>query len=237
MRPLTDTCPKPLLRVRYRYRVSADVVRLAVAVTTFPAPGVFVKEPKLVATLRGGGFRRMAVFGSAFQKGILEGAPEGTRVLSTDHAANPARRRVRWDYGRSATVDDAAACAPGPCFEAVVEAAPGVAWENGEVGFDGWAVASARRARTWPRDTTGGGLAWRCSTSPDLDGVRRWEFGGWKALNASDPVENPNPYAAAEASFIGWEGGRGPRDCEPLERALAPEPETWTAVMAFRLQE
>jgi hypothetical protein len=34
-----------------------------------------------------GGYRRMAIFGSHFQKGVLEGAPEGTPVLSTDHAA------------------------------------------------------------------------------------------------------------------------------------------------------
>ena len=46
--------------------------------------------------------------GSVGTKGVLEGAPEGTRVLSTDHAANPARRRVRWDYGREADRDDPA---------------------------------------------------------------------------------------------------------------------------------
>ena len=232
---LTDGRVKPLVRVRYRYRFAHSAVRARIAVTTYPAPDVFVKEPKLVAMLRGGGFRRMAIFGDGFQKGVLEGAPEGTAVLSTEHAADPARRRVRWDYGRRADADDAAACAPARCFEVVVEAAPGVAWENGEVGFDGWAVASAARAQTWPRDTKGAEVAWDCPSSPELDGVRRWEFGGWKARNPSDPRNNPHPYAAAAASFIAWEGGRGPRDCEPLERALATAAETWTAVVVYAL--
>jgi hypothetical protein len=223
------------MRVRYDYRFERGRVTMAVAVTTYPAPDVFVKEPKLVATLRGGGYRRMAIFGTDFQKGVLEGAPEGTRVLSTEHAADPTRRRVRWDYGRSATADGPDACASAPCFDVVAGATEGSAWENGSRGFDGWAVASADRAQTWPRDTTGAEVVWDCPSSPDLDGVRRWEFGGWKARNPSDPVNNPHPYTAAEASFIGWEGGRGPRDCEPLERLLAPVPETWEAVLTFRL--
>jgi hypothetical protein len=232
---LTDARVKPLARVRYDYRFEESSVVARIGVTTYPAPDVFVKEPKLVATLRGGRFLRMAVFGDEFQKGVLEGAPEGTRVLSTDHAANPARRRVRWDYGREADRDDPDACAPARCFEVLVEAAPGVAWENGRVGFDGWAVAAAGRPETWPRDTNGAEVAWDCPSSTALDAVRRWEFGGWKAANPADPVNNPNPYAAAEASFIAWEGGRGPGDCEPLERSLAPVPETWQATLRFAL--
>jgi hypothetical protein len=234
---LTDGRADPLMRVRYQYRFKRRRVTMVVAVTTYPAPKVFVKEPKLVATLRGGGYRRMAIFGSDFQKGVLEGAPEGTPVLSTGHAADPTRRRVRWDYGRSASANDPNACAPAPCFDVIVGATNGIAWENGHAGFDGWAVASAMRAQTWPRDTKGAEVAWDCPSSPDLDGVRRWEFGGWKARNPSDPVNNPHPYSAAEASFIGWEGGRGPRDCEPLERALAPVRETWGAVLTFAVSD
>ena len=232
---LTDGRVKPLMRVRYGYTFERSAVTARIVVTTYPAPNVFVKEPKLVAMLRGGGYRRMAIFGESFQKAVLEGAPAGTPVLSTDHAANAARRRVRWDYGRRADADDREACAPAPCFEVVATAAADVPWENGELGFDGWAVASAQRAQTWPRDTKGADVAWDCPSSPELDGVRRWEFGGWKDRNPTDPVNNLHPYRAAVASFIGWEGGRGPGDCEPLERALAPHVETWTATLVYRL--
>ena len=236
---VTDARRPPLIVLRYRYRFLPTSVRQSLIVETHGRgrgrTTVFVKEPKVVAMVRGGGFRRMAVFGSAFQKGVLEGAPQGTPVLSTGHAANPNRRAVRWDYGRWATRDDPRACARAACFEAAVEAAPGVPWEKGRIGFDGWAVASARRAATWPRDTRGAGVAWNCTRRPSADGVRRWEFGGWKRRNPRDPLENPHPYRAAEASFIGWEGGRGPRDCEPLERALSPRVERWSALLTYRL--
>jgi hypothetical protein len=68
-----------------------------------------------------------------------------------------------------------------------------------------------------------------------MDAVRRWELGGWKNRNPADPINNANRYTAAEASFIAWEGGRGPGDCEPLERTLAPAGESWGAYAAFRL--
>jgi hypothetical protein len=60
-----------------------------------------------------------------------------------------------------------------------------------------------------------------------MDAVRRWELGGRKHRNPADPVDNPNRYTAAEASFLAWEGGRGPGDCDSLERALATAGESW----------
>jgi hypothetical protein len=125
------------------------------------------------------------------------------------------------------------------------DVAPGepLPWENPSgVGFDGWAVASAERPSAWPRDTRGAAVVSSCgaprhaaAASPMLDSVRRWELGGWKNRNPADPIDNPNRYTAAEASFIAWEGGRGPGDCEPLERALAAGGESWGAYATFRL--
>lgn len=262
----------PLARVRYRYRFTATKVEVWVAVRTEPYdPGgrvPLVKEPKLVATLRGGGYRRMSVIGAdgEFEKGVLVGAPEGTPVLRTGHAADANRVRVRFDYGRSATVEGADPCGEAPCFDVVMEAYPTtpdgdalpgqepLPWENPSgVGFDGWAVASSQRPSAWPSDTHGAEVVSGCGAqprgartpaeyarasadaSPALDSVRRWELGGWKNRNPADPIDNPNRYTAAETSFIAWEGGRGPGDCEPLERALAPAGESWGAYAAFRL--
>lgn len=244
-----------LARVDYVYRFERSAVHTWIAVSTLPRRNAFLKEPKLVAGLRGGGFRRMAVFGKdgRFLKGVLEGAPETTKVLHTQHVADPLRARVRWDYGTSALAEGRRPCARGACFEIAMYASAGpppVLWENGAVGFDGWAVASARRAMTWPRDTEGVEVVSSCSVATDAmgaagrsrasedaspadDSVRRWELGGWKARHRADPVENPNPYTTAVASFIGWEGGRGPGDCEPLERAWPSEPETWTAYAVY----
>jgi hypothetical protein len=262
----------PLARVRYRYRFTAAKVEVWIAVRTEPYDPIgrvpFVKEPKLVATLRGGGYRRMSVIGAdgEFEKGVMLGAPEGTPVLRTGHAADPNRVRVRYDYGRSATVEGADPCGEAPCFDVVMEAYPTtpegdalpgqepLPWENPYgVGFDGWAVASAHRPSAWRRDTHGAEVVSSCgapprgartpaeysrasvAASPGMDAVRRWELGGWKHRNRANPVDNPNRYIAAEASFIAWEGGRGPGDCEPLERALATAGESWGAYAAFRL--
>ncbi len=176
-----------IVRVRYRYSFLKSAVKVWIGITTYArndTGGVqFVKEPKLTALLRGGGFKRMSVFvgpkGTAFNKGVVEGHPEGTRVLSTEQAPIDGRSRVRWDHGTSQTQAGATPCAAGPCFSVVMRAYPTTAdgnilrtctscsparvpsvWENdGSVGFDRWAFLAAQRSKTWIRDTKGGGNA------------------------------------------------------------------------------
>lgn len=50
------------------------------------------------------------------------------------------------------------------------------------------------------------------------DGVRRWEFGGFKN---SDGTDNTNRFHRSFVFFHAWEGGRGPHDCEPLQVSSA----------------
>jgi hypothetical protein len=236
--------------VRYDYAFGRSAVRVKVAVHVLPAADRFVKEPKLVALVRGGAFRRMSVSGRVFQKGVLKGSPANTRVLRTEHSGRPDRLRVTWDYGRDATEEGTNSCAQAPCFTVAGAASPSTPWENGRAGFDGWAVAAAREASTWRRDTRGARVVSTCGVqarrtddrdrdgrldarerahvseraSPDQDAQRRWEHGGWKA--------NPEAaYSASSTAFLGWQGSRGPGDCEPLERALRPA--TWTAYLVY----
>jgi hypothetical protein len=222
---------RPVARVRYDYAFARSFVSVAVEVCVLRTRGRFVKEPKLVAVVRGGAFRRMAVYGRSFEKGVATGAPASTRVLRTEHSARPDRFRVTWDHGRGAP------------FTVVAAANARTPWENGRVGFDGWAVAAAREPKTWPRDTRGARVVSTCGVrpgrgtldvrerarvseraSPEQDAQRRWEHGGWKA--------NPRaPYSASATAFVAWQGSRGPGDCEPLERALRPG--TWTAYLVY----
>jgi hypothetical protein len=241
---------RPVARVRYDYTFGRSAVRVKVAVRVLPAANRFVKEPKLVALVRGGAFRRMSVYGRAFQKGVLKGSPASTRVLRTEHSGRPDRLRVTWDYGRDATEEGTNSCAQAPCFTVAGAASPSTPWENGRAGFDGWAVAAAREASTWRRDTRGARVVSTCGVqarrtddrngdgkldareralvseraSPDQDAQRRWEHGGWKANREA-------AYSASSTAFLGWQGSRGPGDCEPLERALRPA--TWTAYLVY----
>lgn len=241
---------RPVARVRYDYAFGRSAVRVNVEIHVLAAANRFVKEPKLVALLRGGAFRRMSVYGRTFQKGVLKGSPESTRVLRTEHSGRPDRLRVTWDYGRSATEEGKDPCAQAPCFTVAGAASPTTPWENGRLGLDGWAAAAARERSTWPRDTRGAQVVSTCGVqakraddrdgngsldvrerslaseraSPDQDAQRRWEHGGWKATPSS-------AYSASSTAFLGWQGSRGPADCEPLERVLRPA--TWTAYLVY----
>jgi hypothetical protein len=60
--------------------------------------------------------------------------------------------------------------------------------------------------------------------------TRTWEFVGRKSLAyvsdlASDPQlnNNPAPFLWSATLFLGWAGGNGPSDCEPLLRAFPTE--------------
>jgi Concanavalin A-like lectin/glucanases superfamily/TGF-beta propeptide len=105
---------------------------------------------------------------------------------------------------------------------------------------DGMTLLRDFRPRAWPRDTRGGvqevpPTAGRCSVPgtpgsevqnsiaserahPGMDGVRRWEHGGWKDGGETD---RERPYQVPASLFHGWEGARGPGDCEPLERVFS----------------
>jgi hypothetical protein len=126
-----------------------------------------------------------------------------------------------------------------------------IPWENTQtLGLDRWARVSANRAQTWARDTDGGeGQITSCNapflegedqqdpvdrsvaserSNPGIDGVRTWEHAGWKpSVNGTYPENNQNRFTAAMTLFLGWKGGRGPADCEPLERAFPSGQESW----------
>lgn len=65
--------------------------------------------------------------------------------------------------------------------------------------------------------------------------VRRWEAGGWKPAAAGGGDHPDKPYAGSFVMFHGWEGGRGPYDCEPLSVAMGAGVETYGMVARYTL--
>jgi hypothetical protein len=218
----------------------------------------------------------MAVFkggdGRTFKLGVVKGAPEGTRVLFTDHTAEDTRTRIRWDFWSKTDEDGSPGCsASTPCLNVVARAYPttsGVAgiaragqaanWEGAALGLDRWAVESGTRASAYPRDTRGDEYVSSCRApttlsdddldhdrklsdyesslasgraSTNMDQVREWELGGWKSGKARDA------YQAAFTFFAGWEDGRGPWDCEPLQRAFGSPEESWGSYFSYSLND
>jgi von Willebrand factor type A domain len=264
-----------IARLRYRYSFYRSSVSVWALVTTYADPNgdgtPFVKEPKFTALTRGGGFVRMAVFDGddarAFRIGVAKGAPEGTAVLTTDHAPQDGRKRVRWDFEPKADKEGSPGCSPAsPCLNVIARSyptAPGIAgilrttepasWEGGGLGLDRWAVQSATRAKSYPRDTRGDDSVSSCKVlpvldlngdgkiddrersiasqdaTPAMDHVREWELGGWKSGPAN------KPYQAAFTFFAGWEDGRGGWDCEPLQRGFGPPTESWGSYFSYSL--
>jgi hypothetical protein len=217
-----------MVRVRYRYRVLARVVHVAVNVTELCPHGrcgwgtsAFVKEPKLVANVNGGGYTRLVVLDAngRLARNVLEhsgtactwtGVDPGSATRQCD---DPLRETVRFE---------------GPDVPAlnVRMTAVGGLWQSGH-GLDGWALASARRARYAAVDSGLDGVRWRCKARSTANGVlRRWELGGG-AKDAS------GRYVVAAALFPAWEGGRGYGDCEPLSRSFGPGGETWSVLAAY----
>ena len=136
-------------------------------------------------------------------------------------------------------------------------------WERGGLGLDAWAqlTATVPLLPSYPRDTKGATLttcgAGRVTVdangngvigdeydiskkseeaSPDDDGQRRWELGGFKASH-SNALENPNPYDQSMVLFTGWTGGNGPTDCEPLQREFPKGQRSWGAFAVYSLGE
>jgi len=219
---------QPLVRVRYRYRVRPRVVRAAIDVTELCGDGrcgwkgrAFVKEPKLEASIDGGGYTQMVVLdanGEVARNAIEHtGAPcvwSGTDARTqTLQCDDDLRKTLRFE---------------GPQVPAlnVSMTTPDGLWESGR-GLDGWALASRSRAEYARSDSALDGVRWGCKAHSTGSGVlRRWELGGG-AKHAD------GTYAAASALFPAWEGGRGYGDCEPLSRAFGPRGETWSVLAAY----
>ena len=133
-----------------------------------------------------------------------------------------------------------------PCFTATAKAMPvdiqgdvkignpAAFWEGKKLGLDWWAARPAHQSTetnpisAYPIDTLGDGVVSSCGLIPTKgiitgnDTVRRWEIGGFKS--AGSGLDNQTPYDRSFVFFNGWEGGRGPEDCEPLQIAMAHEP-------------
>jgi hypothetical protein len=228
----------PLVRVHYEYRVLADVVNAAISVTELARGSAYVKEPKLLAAVSGGGYTRMAALTAdgALARSSLEPNRDGgwssydctwMGVNAYQHSGqcdDRARERVRFDFGDYASGADGRC--DGRCLDVTMRAvrrdgtlAP---WEGSGAGLDGWAVASASRRAYAPRDSLLDGVRWNCKGGePSATIVRRWELVGYTKNRFG-------LYDAATAMFHGWEGGRGFGDCEPQSRLFGPPGETWT---------
>ncbi|MDX6451414.1 MAG: ClpX C4-type zinc finger [Gaiellaceae bacterium] len=222
----------------------------------------FVKEPKFAVDVRGGDFTRMSIFGgpdgTEFQKGVTDGGAVGAVPLRTQHSADAGRKRVRWDHGTTDT-DETNPCTPF-CFNVVMRSyraangriSPGgrtYTWEGGGYGLDKWAVDSDSRAKAYPRDTGGDGVVSSCSedrleldgqpgtsayeaskssetAQPSHDPNREWEHGGYKSNGV---------YVDGFTFFHGWEDGRGPYDCEPLQRAMGSPGTTYATFASYSI--
>ncbi|HVM16356.1 MAG TPA: hypothetical protein VM290_02085 [Gaiellaceae bacterium] len=233
------TFPRPLLRVTYRYRFERSVVKSWIEVAPRCASGrcgrtrlsAFVKEPKLVARANGGGYTRMATFADDGSLVCIYagGGPARGPILKTGQCAAPARTRLRFDYG-SATSGVEGGCGARPCLNVVMrsyddDTATTGPWHGG--GLDAWAVASARRAAAFGRDTASiDRVVWRChGRSPASPRVRRWETHARRSLAGG--------LSAVGGLFPAWQGGRGGYDCEPLARAFGPAGERFQVFASY----
>ena len=232
----------PLLRVRYRYRILAEVVKADISVTELTR-SAYVKEPKLLAAVQAGGYTRMVVFdgnGNVAQSTLEQNRDSGWRsfdcmwmgVNAYEHSGqcdDHARERVRFDFGDYWSGADGH-CA-GKCLNVLMRAArrdgTTAPWEGSGFGLDGWAVASGSRRPYAGTDSRLDGVTWNCkSPSPSAAIVRRWELVGYTKTSLGG-------YSAATAMFHGWEGGRGFGDCEPQSRLYGPRGETWSVAAEY----
>lgn len=228
---LTDrfTFPRPLVRLRYHYRLRPRELEVHVTVVSLCPSGrcgrtralAFVKEPKLVAHVTGGDYDRMTVLDRTGRV-VCAAAGAGTAtgpILETTQCDDDGRALVR--FGED--------CRRRACLVVEATSARG-RWESG-TGLDGWAVAAAGRPRARDRDTGSiDGVRWSCHSRTPAAGVhRRWELAGRR--------DSDGRALALGALFPAWEGGRGGYDCEPLARLFGPRGESFTARLAYSLVE
>ena len=249
---------RALVRVRYRYRVLPRVVLARIDITELCGHGrcgqggrAFVKEPKLLAAVVGGGYTRMAVLGRSGQiaRNTLERNRDGgwsspacvwTGVNAREHTGQcdaDDRLRVRFDFGDYASGADGRCGRPSRCLDVTMRAlrpdgrpAP---WEGSGTGFDAWAIASGTRAVYAATDSRLDSVQWSCKgpsvarpAAPSSPLLRRWELVGYRK-------DARGRYTAATAMFHAWEGGRGYGDCEPHARLFGPRGETWSVEAAY----
>ena len=117
-------------------------------------------------------------------------------------------------------------------------------------GLDWWARRSGtkwapRRLQAYARDTRGD-VMWACifrkgastasdvqkaewsqAVTPNVTDRRRWEIGGWKQTKTSAP------FIASGAVFSGWNGGRGPYDCEQMQVKFADTTESFGTFASY----
>ena len=232
------TWPRPLVRLRYRYELHPSALRSRITVTQLCARGrcgttsalAFVKEPKLVAHVTGGGFTRMATFdGEGKLVCVYTGAgPPAGPILETGQCGADGRERLRFDHGTASSGADGR-CDERSCLDILMRSEDG-AWEGG-AGLDRWAVAAAGRPAADGADTGSiDGVLWGCHggrTASPLQ--RRWETA---ARAAGDGRRT-----ALGGLFPAWEGGRGGYDCEPLARTFGPHGESFTVVAIYDVGE
>ncbi len=92
--------------------------------------------------------------------------------------------------------------------------------------FGSWDDAAARRPSFGPVDGRGDLVRWNCYGG-DPRNVDRWELIGRRTGRGA-------PYTSATVLMTGWEGGRGPYDCEPLSRLMVDE--TQHAAVTFSIK-
>lgn len=245
----------PLMRVRYRYRFHADVVKMWAAATAHcdhgncgdGAPGpAYIKEPKFVAGITGGAYKRMMVLNDQSQ--VAQNSASGTGYCvwrgtdptkSTGQCDADRRTRARFDYRDalpSSAADNGGDCDTGshPCFNVVMRAyatatngdvgigGSTALWEGSGIGLDAWATQAATRTPVSSADSSSGGALWSChGGDPAHQRQRRWELAGG-TKNASGEFQRTSVF------FHAWEGGTGAYDCEPLSRRFGPEGESFS---------
>ncbi len=218
---------RPMVRVRYRYRIRPHVVRAAIVVTELCRDGrcgwqgrAYVKEPKLQASVTGGGYSRLVVLdahGRAARNTLEHGGSPCVWAgvdarRQTGQCDDPERETVRFEGTQAPALN-------------VRMTAVGALWQSGR-GLDGWALASAQRAAYARSDSLLDGVRWGCKAASTGNALlRRWELGGG--------AKRGGTYVAASAMFPGWEGGRGFGDCEPLSRAFGPGGESWNVLASY----
>jgi hypothetical protein len=244
----------PLMSVRYRYRFHHDVVKMWAAATQHcdkgmcgsdtPGPA-YIKEPKFVAGVTGGGYKRLLILNDESQ--VATNSVSTTKycawrgtdpVKSTGQCDADRRARARFDFRDAlptSAADNGGDCDTGshPCFNVVMRGyqtptngdvsigGSTSAWEGSGVGLDAWALSAAARSAVNVADSPAGNAQWSChGGDPDLQQQRRWELAG-------GPKNGSGEYQAASVFFHAWEGGTGAYDCEPLSRRFGPEGESF----------
>ena len=213
----------PILRIRYEYVFSRDVVRLRTTVRSFCARPTcgdapyqhVVKEPKFtmqVVPAAGDTITVADPSGAELARWAGGHPRKGTGQVATD-----TRDSVTFT---ASGLTVAARGADGP-------------WEGSGSGLDRWAVEAATASRppsdvdgpAPPHYASGHDTKWDCNGGSTAgQEVRRWELVGGAA---------GFPLAVF---FHGWEGGVGHNDCEPAARTFPPPAEAFVNEFDYRFE-